>query len=173
MTTPSSQPDSAQHNGISPAVGLAGFLLLCYAVAAVGALSTIPNIPTWYAALNKPPFNPPNWIFGPVWTLLYTLMAIAAWLVWRKPSTSSSRLDALMVFGLQLTLNLLWTPIFFHFHQLLTSVVVIALLWLAILATILMFGRVSRLAAALLLPYFAWVSFAAALNMAILGLNSN
>ena len=172
MTTPSSQPDSAQHRGISSAIGLAGFLLLCYAVAGVGALSTVPNIPTWYAALNKPSFNPPNWIFGPVWTLLYTLMAIAAWIVWRKHSTSTTRLDALMVFGLQLTLNFLWTPIFFHFHQLLTAVVVIALLWLAILATILMFWRVSRLAATLLLPYLAWVSFAAALNVAILSLNS-
>jgi benzodiazapine receptor len=172
MTAPSSQTESGSTGGISPGIGLAGFLLLCYAVAAVGALSTIAAIPTWYAALNKPSFNPPNWIFGPVWTLLYTLMAVAAWMVWRRPSTSSARLDALMVFALQLTLNFLWTPIFFHFHLLLTSVVVIALLWLAIVATILMFWRVSRIAAALLLPYLVWVSFATALNVAILQLNS-
>ena len=172
MTTPSSQTEPLPSSGIHSGLGLAGFLLLCAAIAGVGALSTIPNIPTWYAALNKPSFNPPNWIFGPVWTFLYALMAIAAWLIWRRPRTTPARLDALMVFALQLTLNFLWTPIFFHFHQLLTSVVVIALLWLAIVATIVLFGRVSRLAAALLLPYLAWVSFAAALNAAILKLNS-
>jgi benzodiazapine receptor len=157
-------------------LALAGFLLLCFAVAAIGAYSTTPAIPTWYAQLTKPSFNPPNWIFAPVWTTLYALMAIAAWLIWRTPAAQhtlqdSARLDALMAFDIQLGLNFLWTPVFFRFHQLLAAAVVIPLLWLAILLTIVLFWRVRPLAAALLLPYLAWVTFATALNLAILRLN--
>lgn len=159
---------------------LIGLLLLCYAVAAIGAFSTASSIHTWYATLTKPAFNPPNWIFAPVWTALYTLMAVAAWLVWRSPAdpysatysaTSSARNDALAAFYVQLTLNFLWTPIFFRYHHLLVAAIVILLLWLAIAVTIALFWRVRPSAGALLLPYIAWVSLATALNLAILRLN--
>jgi translocator protein len=157
-------------------LALPGFLLLCYAVAAVGAYATAPDIPTWYAALTKPSFNPPNWIFAPVWTILYTLMALAAWLVWRTipdalTTQGSRRVDALVSFYVQLALNFLWTPIFFHFHQLLAAAIIILLLWLAIALTIILFWRVRPFAGAILIPYLAWVSFATALNLAILRLN--
>jgi benzodiazapine receptor len=157
-----------------PIVALLGFLTVCYAVAALGALATAPSIATWYAALAKPGFNPPNWIFAPVWTTLYGFMAIAAWLVWktpRKDSRAASRLSALTLFGIQLLLNAVWTPVFFHYHQLLEALVVILALLVAILLTTLSFWKISRFAAALMLPYLAWVAFAAALNYQIYGLN--
>ena len=153
---------------------LLSILVLCYAVAALGALSTAPSIPTWYANLNKPSFNPPNYLFAPVWTALYGLMAVAAWLVWRTPregSTASRRLDGLMLFALQLILNALWTPIFFSLHKLLAALIVILFLWIAILLTTIRFWQLKPLAGALLLPYLAWVAFAAALNLSILRLN--
>jgi len=155
-------------------LALLSILVLCYGVAALGALSTAPSIPTWYATLNKPSFNPPNYLFAPVWTTLYGIMAIAAWLIWRTPRegpTASRRLDGLMLFALQLALNALWTPIFFSLHNLLAAFIVIVLLWIAILLTTLRFWQLKPLAGALLLPYLAWVSFATALNLALLRLN--
>ena len=139
-------------------------------MAAVGTLSAVHSIPTWYAYLHKPAFNPPNWIFGPVWTILYGLMAVAAWLVWRTPK-SHSRTDAVMLFGTQLTFNFLWTPAFFHFHATGLALVIIMLLWLAILLTALRFWRLSHLAAGLMVPYLAWVTFATVLNVEICRLN--
>ena len=155
-------------------LALLSILVLCYGVAALGALSTAPSIPTWYATLNKPSFNPPNYLFAPVWTTLYGIMAIAAWLIWRTPRegpTASRRLDGLMLFALQLALNALWTPIFFSLHNLLAAFIVIVLLWIAILLTTLRFWQLKPLAGALLLPYLAWVAFATALNLALLRLN--
>lgn len=155
-------------------LALLSILVLCYGVAALGALSTAPSIPTWYATLNKPGFNPPNYLFAPVWTALYGIMAIAAWLIWRTPRegpTASRRLDGLMLFALQLALNALWTPIFFSLHNLLAAFIVIVLLWIAILLTTLRFWQLKPLAGALLLPYLAWVAFATALNLALLRLN--
>jgi len=146
----------------------------------MGAYLTAPAIPTWYAALTKPAFNPPNWIFTPVWTILYTLMAVTAWIVWRTRPDSrpdafttldARRVDALMAFYVQLALNFFWTPAFFYFHQLLTAAIIILLLWIAIALTIVLFWRVRPIAGALLLPYLAWVSFATALNLNILRLN--
>ncbi|WP_260735855.1 TspO/MBR family protein [Tunturiibacter lichenicola] len=157
-----------------PIAGLLGFFGVCYTVAGVGALSTVPSIPNWYAALAKPSFNPPNWIFAPVWTALYGLMAIAAWLVWRTPKTglrAASRLSGLNFFSLQLLLNAVWTPVFFHYHWLLAALVVILCLWVAILFTTIQFWKMERFAAVLLLPYLAWVGFAAALNYQIYRLN--
>jgi translocator protein len=157
-----------------PLAALLGFVLVCYAVAAVGALATVPAIPTWYAALAKPSFNPPNWIFAPVWTTLYGLMAIAAWLVWRTPKAgphAASRIAGLNLFSVQLLLNAVWTPIFFHYHQLLTALVVILCLVVAITLTTLRFWKVDRLAASLMIPYLAWVTFATALNYQIYRLN--
>jgi len=157
-----------------PIAGLLGFLLVCYAIAALGALATVPAIPSWYAALAKPSFNPPNWVFAPVWTTLYGLMAIAAWLVWRTPKTGRQakyRLSGLNLFSIQLLLNAVWTPVFFHFHRLLAALVVILCLLVAIFLTTHRFGKVDRFAAALMLPYLAWVAFATALNYQIYRLN--
>lgn len=157
-----------------PWIALLFFLIVCYAVAGMGALFSTSSIPTWYAALAKPSFNPPNWIFGPVWTVLYGLMALAAWLIWRVPQAapySCHRRKALILFAIQLTLNFLWTPVFFYAHQLLIALVIIVLLWIAILITASRFWSLSRIAAALMLPYLAWVTFATLLNYQLFHLN--
>jgi len=151
-------------------LALAAFLGLTYLVAAGSTVFTAAAIPTWYAALAKPSFNPPNAVFAPVWTLLYTLMAIAAWLVWKLPS-SPLRRSALMIWCLQLALNFLWTFIFFGSHQTGLALLEIALLWLEILATAILFFRLRRPAGWLFVPYLAWVAFAAALNAAIYRMN--
>lgn len=137
----------------------------------VGSFFTASAIPTWYADLEKPSFNPPSWVFGPVWTTLYALMGIAAFLVWQKGTQRKEVKIALSVFGLQLVLNALWSIIFFGLESPGGGLVEIVLLWLAIVATIILFGRISRPAAWLLIPYLAWVSFATCLTFAIWQLN--
>lgn len=144
------------------------FLIICFAVAGLGSLATTPNIPTWYATLNKPSWNPPNWLFGPVWTLLYAMMAVAGWLVWKRVGWGT----AIICFAVQLALNLAWSFIFFGAHQTGLAFLEIVLLWLAIVATIISFSSVSKTAAGLLTPYLLWVSFAATLNFTIWRLNS-
>jgi tryptophan-rich sensory protein len=124
----------------------------------------------WYAGLEKPSFNPPNWVFGPVWTLLYLLMGVSAWLVWRRRGFSGARF-ALGVFLLQLALNAAWTPVFFGAHMPGVALVVILAMWAAILATMLAVRPHSVLAAALLAPYLLWVSFASVLNFELWRLN--
>jgi len=146
---------------------LAGWLLLCFAAAAMGGLF-MPG--EWYASLKKPTWNPPGWIFGPVWTALYTMMAVAAWLLWRQGGWGKQR-KPLLIFIVQLTLNALWTPLFFGLHWPGVAFAEIALLWFAIAATIAAFRPVSRVAAWLLTPYLAWVSFAAILNGTLWRLN--
>jgi benzodiazapine receptor len=153
---------------------LLGFFAACYGVATIGALATTPAIPTWYAALNKPIFNPPDWVFAPVWTTLYGFMALAGWLVWRTVRTgpdSRNRLSGLVLFGIQLLLNALWTPLFFQLHQVLPALIVIVCLGVAIFLTTLQFWKIDRLAAGLMIPYLLWVSFATALNFEIYRLN--
>lgn len=124
----------------------------------------------WYAALKKPSWNPPNWIFGPVWTALYTMMAVAAWLVWRRGGFALNRLP-LSLFLTQLLLNALWSWLFFGLKNPALAFGEIALLWLAIAATLLAFWPRQRTAAWLLLPYLMWVSFASGLNFALWQLN--
>jgi benzodiazapine receptor len=141
-------------------LGLVGWVVLCFAAAAIGA-NFAPG--TWYAALAKPPWNPPNWIFGPVWTTLYLLMGVAAWLVWR----AHGPVWALGLFVAQLLLNAAWSWLFFGRHRPDLALLDIAALWLAIAATVVAFWRVRPLAGALLLPYLAWVSFAVLLNAEI------
>jgi benzodiazapine receptor len=169
LTTP-------RQSSVAPSViALVGFFVVCYGVAALGAISTTSSIPTWYAALAKPSFNPPDWIFAPVWTALYGLMAIAAWLVWRTPKTgpgSGDRRFGLVFFAIQLALNALWTPVFFSLHQLLLALLLILCLWIAILLTTLRFWKADRFAAGLMIPYLLWVAFATALNYQIYRLNS-
>jgi translocator protein len=147
---------------------LIGWLLACFAAAAMGGWF-LPG--DWYAALKKPSWNPPGWIFGPVWTALYTMMAVAAWLVWRRGGFAAQR-RPLACFLTQLALNALWTPLFFGLHRMGAAFAEITLLGLAIAATIAAFRPVSRTAAWLLAPYLAWVSFAAVLNFTLWRLNS-
>lgn len=138
----------------------------------VSSFATMPNIPTWYAALEKPSFNPPNTIFPIVWTALYIFMAVAAWLVWRTPAPAPRRRSALVLYFIQLVVNVAWSFAFFGAHSPLAGLVVIGILIVAIVATILAFRHISGLAALLMLPYLAWVAFATVLNAAIFSLNS-
>jgi tryptophan-rich sensory protein len=152
-------------------IGLAAFVLICFAAAGLGGLVTTSRIPTWYADLAKPAWTPPDWIFGPVWTALYLTMAFSAWLVWRQAGLVRARLP-LALFAIQLVLNSLWSVLFFGLQRPGAAAVEIILLWAAILATLLAFWKRSNLAGALLAPYLAWVSFAAVLNLAIWRMNA-
>lgn len=151
---------------VTDMLGLAVFLGLCFGAAALGAAVTTPEIDGWYAALAKPAWNPPDWVFGPVWSALYLTMAVSGWLVWRQAGLLEARV-ALGLFALQLTLNTLWSFLFFGRHRPDLAAVDILLLWLAILSTQAAFWRHSRLAALLLTPYLAWVTFAVVLNVTI------
>lgn len=144
---------------------------IVFAAAAIGNLATMPSIPTWYATLNKPFFNPPNWIFGPVWTLLFTLLAISFWRILKMPKNTPDRNAAIVSFAVQLALNPLWSIVFFYIHAPLLALIVVALLELSVLAMIRNFSRVDRIAGRLQWPYAAWVAFATLLNAAIVGLN--
>jgi benzodiazapine receptor len=149
-------------------LSLIGWLLLCFAAAALGGLFPPGE---WYAQLAKPAWNPPNWIFGPVWTALYAMMAVAAWLVWRQQGFRA-QLRPLGLFVLQLALNAAWSPFFFGLKSPALAFVVIVLLWLAILATTYAFWRAHRISGALMLPYLAWVTFATTLNYSLWRLNN-
>lgn len=144
---------------------LSAFILTTFCAPLIGILSA-PG--AWYAALIKPSWNPPAWIFGPAWTLLYTLMAVAAWLVWKRDGWRRP----LQLYGLQLALNAAWTPLFFGAHALGWALVEIVVLWIAILFTLLSFRRVSRAAGWMLVPYLVWVTFATALNFTLWRLNA-
>lgn len=137
----------------------------------IGSVFTAPAIPTWYATLVKPELSPPNWVFAPVWTVLYVLMGLAAYLVWRKGLKVKGVKTALFVFCVQLVLNALWSVAFFGLQSPLIALGVITLLWLAIFETVFLFFSLSRTAAFLLIPYLLWVSFASYLNYSIWALN--
>ena len=145
---------------------LFALLAATLAVGFVASLVTVPNSPGWYAGLHKPSFNPPNWLFAPVWTALYVLMAVAAWRVWRKAG-----LRPLGLYAMQLALNGAWSFIFFGAHAVGAALAEIALLLALVLTMTATFWRKDRLAGLLLLPYAVWVLFAAALNAAIWRLN--
>ena len=147
------------------AAGLLGWLALAFVTAAVGAVASV-NASTFYAELNRPPWAPPGWLFGPVWSTLYTLMGIAAWLVWRLRGFAGAR-NAMLLFGAQLAANALWSWLFFAWRQGALAFAEVVLLWFLILATTIAFKRISTLAAVLLLPYLAWVSFASVLTFGI------
>jgi tryptophan-rich sensory protein len=149
------------------ALALAGWVALCFSAASLGAFF-MPG--EWYASLKKPSWNPPGWIFGPVWTALYAMMAVAAWLVWRRGGFAAQR-RPLGWFLAQLALNAAWTPLFFGLHWPGVAFAEIVLLWLAIVATLAAFRPVNRAATFLLVPYLLWVTFAAALNFALWRLN--
>lgn len=151
-------------------VALVLFVGLCLGVGALGAAVTATSVKTWYATLAKPSFNPPDAVFGPVWTVLYVLMAIAAWRVWRVADRETAR-GPLALFALQLALNLGWSVIFFGLERIGPAVAVILMLELAVVATVLAFRPIDRIAAWLLVPYVLWVGFATVLNIAIWRLN--
>ncbi len=125
----------------------------------------------WYAVANKPSFNPPNWVFAPVWTLLYILMGIALWLVWKSETNKAVKKTAIILFSLQLLLNFAWSFIFFYMHQPGWAFIEITGMWIMIMLTIVWFGKISPAAAWLMVPYIWWVSFAAVLNFYIWKLN--
>jgi benzodiazapine receptor len=130
----------------------------------LGAAVTSSQIPEWYAGLNKPPGTPPNWLFGPVWVCLYAMVGFAFALVWHRVEPGPPKRRAMLCFAAQLILNLAWTPMFFGTHQMLLALLVIVALWIAIAITIAQFRRLEALAAALLIPYLLWVSYATYLN---------
>lgn len=151
-----------------PWIGLAGFLVLSFAASALGGVFSAEG--TWYEALRKPAWNPPGWLFGPVWTALYAAMAVAAWLVWRRGGFGGAR-TALVLWCVQLALNAAWSPLFFGARRPDLALVCIVAMWGAIAATTVAFRRIRPAAAALMLPYLAWVTFATALNFAIWRMN--
>ena len=151
--------------------GAIPFVLVCELAGAVGALTTSTGSSSWYQELVKPAFQPPSWVFGPMWTLLYALMGIAAWRIWRLGMSKRSVRRALALFVVQLLLNAAWSPVFFGAHEIGIALGILAALWLVLLWTLLAFWRLDRPAAWLLVPYQAWATFALVLNAAILHLN--
>ena len=151
-------------------LGLVAWLLASFSAAALGSYFTVPALPAWYPTIAKPPWTPPEWVFGPVWTLLYTMMGAAAWVVWAKKGFAGAR-GALGLFLAQLALNALWSVIFFGWRMPGAAFAEIILLCCAVAATARAFFRHSAPAGWLLVPYALWLLFAAALNFAIWRLN--
>jgi translocator protein len=151
-------------------VALIIFLGLVAAVSGLGSLFTMAGMDGWYESLEQPDWQPPDWLFGPVWSVLYLGIGVAAWLVWRDHGADEARWP-LSIWGMQLALNLLWTGIFFGLKQPGIASIEIIALWVAILATIVAFWKISKLAAVILVPYLAWVTYAGALTIAIWRLN--
>ena len=150
-------------------VGLVVSLLVCFAAAAIGGFAT-QQAPEFYAALSRPAWAPPAWLFGPVWTLLYALMAIAAWLVWKRRGFAGAR-SAFVLFSIQLALNAVWSWLFFAWQRGLFAQIEILVLLVFIALTIVAFWRVQPVAGALMLPYLAWVTYATALTFALVRRN--
>lgn len=150
---------------------LVGFILLSQAAGIIGSFFTIPAIGGWYQTLVRPELAPPNWVFGPVWTMLYFLMGVAAFLVWQKGVGRRAVQIALSLFLFQLVFNTLWSIVFFRFESTGGALGVIVFLWLAIVATMVAFSKVSKTSAWLLVPYLLWVSFAVYLNLSFWQLN--
>lgn len=151
---------------------IAVVLMTCLVVGYLSGMVTRESITTWYPTLNKPFFNPPNWVFAPVWTVLYIMMGIAGGLVWNKQETDEKNVTtAFKYFIIQLALNAIWSLIFFNLHNPLLALIEIVLLWLMIYETYNQFKKIDSRAGMLLLPYLAWVSFATILNGAVWWLN--
>lgn len=146
-------------------------IIICELAGIIGSIFTSPSIDGWYASIVKPELNPPSWVFGPVWTTLFALMGIAVFLIWEKGLSHKGVKFALGIFTVQLVLNIFWSIIFFGLHSPGGAFIEIIFLWLAILATIVSFVKISKLAAWLMIPYIIWVSFAMYLNYSIWILN--
>lgn len=146
-------------------------ILVCQFAGFIGSFFTAPSVTTWYASIQKPDFTPPNWIFAPVWTTLFLLMGISLYLVWERGLEKKEVKLAISIFGIQFVLNIIWSLLFFGLQNPFFAFVEIILLWIAILATIVLFYRISGKAGLLMVPYILWVSFAAFLNYSIWILN--
>ncbi len=146
-------------------------ILIPIVCGAIAGFATSTNIESWYKTLIQPSFSPPNWLFGPAWTILYILMGIAMYFVWTTTITSHWKQKAFMIFGVQLLLNFLWSFLFFYFHWKGIALFEICLLWISIFLTILVFAKVNKTAAWLLVPYISWVTFATILNYYFWSLN--
>ena len=146
-------------------------LVLTIGLGGAGGFFTVKEIASWYVTLHKPNFNPPNYLFGPAWSVLYVLMGISLYIIWKQPP-SAQRKQAITIFLIQFTLNIIWSFIFFNQHQILWALADIIAMWLLILLTIFSFAKLNKTAAWLLVPYISWVSFATLLNAAIWMLNN-
>lgn len=145
-------------------------ILLPQLIGFIGAYFTLPSIASWYLYLNKPFISPPNWVFGPVWTILYFLMGVSFFLVLRKGINKETKV-AIEIYFLQLMLNLLWSLVFFGLHSIAGALVIIILLWISIILTIMKFMKISKVSGQLMFPYLAWVTFATVLNLMLWMLN--
>ncbi len=163
-------PEGTRRKSSRDLLGLVAFLALCLAVSGLGGAVTATSVGSWYQALQKPTFNPPDWVFAPVWTTLYIMMAIAAWRVWRRGPTQSTR-RALMVFAVQLALNLGWSVVFFGSRQIGLALIEVVVLFAAIIANMVLFWRIDRPAGVFFVPYALWVAYASVLTAALWWLN--
>jgi len=150
---------------------LAIAILICLLAGFIGSIFTSKSVSTWYTTLNKPSFNPPDWVFAPVWTTLFILMGVSLYLVWSKGLEVEGVKSAIIIFSVQLLLNVLWSLLFFGLQSPLYAFIDIIVLWIMILLTIVYFYRISPVSSYLLFPYILWVSFAAVLNFMIVRLN--
>lgn len=154
-----------------------GFIAICQAAGAIGTIFTIDAIPNWYVTLKQPSFQPPNWLFGPVWTTLYTLMGIAAWRVWskgekaKKIKKARSTKFATRLFFVHLFFNMTWSIAFFGYHDILLALINIIIIWISIVWLMVTYWRIDKVSTYLFAPYLLWVSFATVLNAAIFALN--
>jgi translocator protein len=146
-------------------------ILIVFAAGAVGTVYTLKEITTWYVTLAKPSWTPPNWAFGPIWSTLYVLMGIALFLVWREGLDRKDVRIAILVFAVQLVLNVLWSIIFFATHNIFGGLIFVIMLWISILINIIVFYRISKPAGLILIPYLIWVSIASYLNYSVFLLN--
>ncbi|MBI2613185.1 MAG: tryptophan-rich sensory protein [Candidatus Levybacteria bacterium] len=146
-------------------------IAICQSAGLIGSVFTISSIESWYSFLNQPSFRPPNWLFGPVWTILYTLMGISLYWIWTKGTKKKEVRDALKLFAVHLVFNATWSIVFFGMHNIPLSLINIVILWIFIVITMAKFYKIDKKASLILLPYLAWVSFAAILNYNIFLLN--
>ena len=146
-------------------------IIICQMAGVIGTIFTVDSISGWYTGLTKPDFNPPNWIFGPVWILLYLMMGVSLFLVWREDLKNAVVKKAFYIFMVQLLFNTLWSIVFFGFQSISSALIIIIVLWLLIIYTILNFLKISRTSGILLIPYLLWVTFAVILNFFIFKLN--
>jgi len=146
-------------------------IIIVFLAGAVGTVSTLPQITTWYAALPKPAWTPPNWAFGPVWSTLYVLMGIALFLVWRQGLNKKIVRYAILIFAAQLVINVIWSLVFFGTHNIFGGLIMVIILWIAILVNIIVFYMVTKPAGLILIPYLVWVTIAGYLNYSVYFLN--
>lgn len=146
-------------------------IIVCQLAGAIGFFYSAPAISGWYKLINKPSFTPPNWVFGPVWIILYLLMGISAYLIWKKGLASKEARMGIFVFAFQLFLSVFWSVLFFGIGNFMAAFIEILSLWVAIIATIMTFSKISKISAILLSPYVLWVSFASILNFFIWRMN--